>query len=65
MYGGGQDITDLHIIINLQRTCHDVRPVQFFTDDAAADGIPVHTDQQIEESCPVEDKQFFICINGA
>lgn len=43
-------ITDLHGIVYLQRNGTDIRAVERFADDTAANGISVQPDEQIEQS---------------
>ena len=53
------DVTDLHVIIDIERDCHDVFSVQFFADHTTANGIPIDADQEIKEGCAVADNDVF------
>ena len=65
MDGVRKNITDLHVIIYLKLFCNDIRSIQFFIDDAAADGVSVKTDQHVKERRAVQHHQFLIAVDGA
>ena len=59
------DVADLHGIIHQQGDGDDVCTVQRLTDHAAANGIAVETDQQVEQRCPVPDHDILFALPGA
>lgn len=60
-----EDVSDLHVIVDLERFGDDVRAVEFFADDTAADGVSVKTDQKIKERGAVAYDQFAVGVDGA
>ena len=58
-------IADLHGIIYQQRHGTDVRTVECFADDAAANGITIQTDQQIEQCCAVTHQNVLFAVQSA
>ena len=65
MYGARKDVTDLHVIINFQLFCDDVRTVKFLVNDAAADGVSVKTDKHVEKRGAVKDDELLVTVNCA
>ena len=49
------EITNFHVIIHQKRNGDYIFSVQFFTDHAAADGVTVQPDQQVEQGGAVTD----------
>ena len=62
---GGKDVADLHVVVDFKRLGNDVRSVQFFADDAAADGVSVQTDEEVKEGGAVADDEFLVAVHGA
>ena len=60
-----QDVADFHAVVNLQRLCDDVRAVPLFTDDAGADRVAVHTDQEVEKRRAVKDHKLLVGVHDA
>ena len=64
-YGVGDYITYLHIIIDLELLGDNVGTVELFVDHAAADGISVKANQQIEERRAVQDDKLLVTFDRA
>ena len=64
MYALRKYISYLHVVIDFKRLCYYVRAVEFFVDDAAADGVSVKTDQKVEKRRAVPYYQFLIRIDS-
>ena len=58
-------ITDLHGIVYLQRNGTDIRAVERFADDTAANGISVQPDEQIEQSGTVTYLNVLFAVQRA
>ena len=65
MYGERKYVADLHVIVDLELFGDDVRSVELFVNDAAADRVTVKTDQHVKERCAVKDNQFLVAVFGA
>ena len=61
----GQDVADFHVVIDSERAGDDVRAVEFFADDTAADGIAVEANHHVEEGGAVADDDFLVDGFGA
>ena len=59
------DVADLHIIVRRQGYCHNVLAVQRFVNHAAANGVAVQPDEQIEQRCAVTDMDVFGALERA
>ena len=65
LYSVWKDVTNLHVVVNLERPCDYVGAVELFVDDAAADRVAVHSDEKVKESCSVADNKLFVTVHGA
>ena len=53
------------MVVHVQGHGHDVRAVQGAVDDAAANGIAVQADEQVEQGGPVADHDLLGALQGA
>ena len=60
-----QDVSYLHVVVDLELLCDDVRSVKFLVDHAAADRVTVKTYEHVKERGAVEHDEFLVAVDGA
>lgn len=58
-------VTDLHVIVHQQGNGPDVRAVECFADDTAANGVAVQPDEQIEQGGAVAHLNILFAVQRA